>query len=72
MYADMLREVCRVEMPSHIRFVYASLLYHNNPIRPSALDLWLEFRDQMSEDYQIYESSWSYQIHIGHIWLHFG
>ncbi|RNA23292.1 hypothetical protein BpHYR1_018101, partial [Brachionus plicatilis] len=51
-WADMMREVCRVEMPSHIRFVYASLLYHNNLIRPSALYLCLEFRDQMSEDYQ--------------------
>ena len=36
----------------YFRFLFATLLFHNNPTNPNALELWEAFRDPMTEDYR--------------------
>ena len=32
--------------------MFVTILVHNNPVNPDALELWDTFKEQMSEDYQ--------------------
>ena len=39
-------------MPHRLRFLFATILVHNYPTKPSALALWENFQTAMSEDYR--------------------
>ena len=45
-----LREASSYQMPVRLRSLFVRIIVHCNPISPK--ELWLEFRDEMSEDYQ--------------------
>lgn len=47
-----MEELAATEMPYRLRFLFVTILIHNNPVNPNGLALWDNFQDALSEDYR--------------------
>ncbi len=47
-----MAELAATEMPYRLRFLFVTILVHNNPLNPTPTALWDEFSGAMSEDYR--------------------
>ncbi|CAF1094812.1 unnamed protein product [Brachionus calyciflorus] len=62
-----MRELAATEMPYRLRFLFVTILVHNNPVNPNGLALWDNFQEAMSEDYREDDADTRIQKALGHL-----
>ncbi|CAF0837035.1 unnamed protein product [Brachionus calyciflorus] len=62
-----MEELAATELPYRLRFLFVTILIHNNPVSPNGLALWDNFQDAMSEDYREDDADTRIQKALGHL-----
>jgi len=54
-FRDLLEEALVQTIHFHVRFMFAHILIHSNPVNPNPRQLWEEYSERMSLDYVMFQ-----------------